>query len=49
MAHANYEKDNLVVRNLEAVDVLHVDLRETLSGHEKLRERRSNTRGLRQT
>ena len=49
IAHVNYEKHNLVVRNLEDVDVIHVDLQETLSSHEKTGERRSNTRGLRRT
>ena len=49
IAHVNYEKHNLIVRNLEDVDVIHVDLQETLSGYEKPRERRSNTRGLRRT
>ena len=47
--HVDYAKHGLVLRNLGDVDVLHVDLRETLSGHEEPRERRSNTHGLRQT
>ena len=47
--HVEYAKHGLVLKNLGDVDVLHVDLRETSSGHEKPRERRSNTRGLRQT
>ena len=38
IAHVNYEKHNLVMRNLEDVDVIHVDLQETLSGYEKPRE-----------
>ena len=41
--YVDYAKRGLVLRNLGDVDVLHVDLRETLSGHEKPRERRNNT------
>ena len=46
LALSDYEKHDRIVRNLSEVDVIHVDSRETLPGHEKPRERRSNTRGL---
>ena len=49
VADVDYEKHDRIVRNLEDFDVIHVDLQETFSGHEKPRERRSNTRGLRRT
>ena len=49
VAHVDYKKHDGIVRNLEDVDVIRVDLQEILSGHEKPRERRSNTRGLRRT
>ena len=35
----DHEKHNPVGRNLDDVDVVHADLRETFSGHEKSKER----------
>ena len=43
------KKHGTVAKNLEDVDVIHVDVRETLSGREKPRGRRSSPRGLRET
>ena len=49
VTHMYYKKHDSVVGNLEDVDVIHVDLRETLSGREKPRGRPLNTHGFTKT
>ena len=49
VTHMYYKNHDSVVGNLEDVDVIHVDLRETLSGRGKPRGRPLDTREFTKT